>query len=567
MTDFEIKARDLGARIGLLKTPHGIIETPTILPVINPNQQLIKPDEMEKFGAQAIITNSYILWKNHQEEVIARGVHNFFNYSKPIMTDSGAFQLMEYGDIDVTNEQIIDFQKRIGVDIGVILDIPTKIQYKQLIEKNVNETIERAKQSQKLIDNERLWCGPIQGGKYLDLLIKSSREMSKLNFNIHPIGSVVPLLVKYDYSSLIEIIKTVKENIPENRPVHLFGAGHPMFFAMAVAMGVDLFDSAAYALYAKDKRYLTQTGTLKLDEMTHLPCSCPACIGKTPKQMTYKDLAEHNLYVTFNEIKLIKEHIKQGTLFELIEQRAAAHPELYKAMKTLTSQTSLKYLEKKDKLTKSHFFVSTEFSTKQPLVERTEKMLTNVPSNDYFSHEIFGRVPKTILECYPFSHSTTGETKYPKVKNNFEKIKDVSLYWFGVNIFDEQCKIRVSPKTHKIREVHKKGKLLATFRASDFKILLHEGAVILFEKSKDMQFKVKVRNDVSDFILDGKSVFAKHVIDADEDIIPGQEVLVVNEDNKLLASGEALLNKKEMFDFEKGVAVKIRWRNKKESKA
>ena len=562
MVDFEIKARDLGARIGLLKTPHGVIETPTILPVINPNQQLIKPSEMEKFGAQAIITNSYILWKNYQEEVLAQGVHNFLQYSKPIMTDSGAFQLMEYGDIDVTNEQIIDFQKRIGVDIGVILDIPTKIQYKQLIEKNADETIERAKQSQELIDNERLWCGPIQGGKYSDLLIKSSREMAQLNFDIHPIGSVVPLLIKYQYSSLIDIVRNVKENIPENRPVHLFGAGHPMFFAMAVAMGVDLFDSAAYVLYAKDKRYLTQTGTLKLDEMTHLPCSCPACAGKKPSDLTYKDLAEHNLYVTFNEIKLIKENIKQGTLFELIEQRAAAHPELYKAMKTMTSQGSLKYFSKKDKLTKSHFFISTEFSTKQPLVERVEKMMARVPSNDYFIHEVFGRVPKTILECYPFSHSATGETKYPLAKNNYEKIKDISLYWFGINIFDEDCRIRVSPKTHKIREISKKGKAFATFRASDFKILLHEGARALLEKTSGMQFRVKVKNEASDFIREGKSVFAKFVLDADSEIIPGQEVLVIDENEELLASGEALLNKKEMLNFNKGVAVKTRWKNK-----
>ena len=563
MVEFEIKARDLGGRIGLMKTPHGEIETPTIFPVINPNQQIIKAGEMEKFGAQGVITNSYLLWKNHQEQVLAQGVHNFLQYSGPVMTDSGAFQLMEYGDIDVSNEQIIDFQKRIGVDIGVILDIPSKTTYKKAVEKNVEETIQRAKEAEELIDNKRLWCGPIQGGVHSDLVIKASREMSKLNFDIHPIGSVVPLLVNYKFAELIEIMRNAKQNLPENRPVHLFGAGHPMFFAFAVAMGVDLFDSAAYILYAKDKRYLTQTGTLHLDEMTHLPCSCPACAGKKPSDLTFKDLAEHNLYVTFNEINLIKENIKQGTLFELIEQRAAAHPELYKAMKSFTSQANLKYLSKKDKLTKSHFFISTEFSTKQPLIERVEKMLSRVPLKEYYLHEVFGRVPKNILECYPFSHSTTGDLKYPKTKNNYEKIKDVSLYWFGVNIFDEECKIRVSPKTHKIREVHKNGKLLATFRATDFKILLHAGAELLFEKTKGMQFRVKVKNEASDFIREGRSVFAKHVVDADDSIIPGQEVLVINEEGELLASGEAILNKKEMIDFERGVAVKPRWKNKK----
>ena len=111
MVDFQIKSRDLAARIGRLKTNHGTIETPNIFPVINPNQQLIKPSEMEKIGAETVITNSYILWKNHQEEVLAKGIHNFLDYNGPIMTDSGAFQLMEYGDVEVSNSEIIDFQK------------------------------------------------------------------------------------------------------------------------------------------------------------------------------------------------------------------------------------------------------------------------------------------------------------------------------------------------------------------------------------------------------------------------------------------------------------------------
>src|SRR3989338_675940 len=97
--EFELKDRDLAARICRLKTKHGEIETPTILPVINPNRVLISPREMQKIGAQGVITNAYILWKDFYQDALDRGIHNLLDFQGPVMTDSGAFQLMEYGDI------------------------------------------------------------------------------------------------------------------------------------------------------------------------------------------------------------------------------------------------------------------------------------------------------------------------------------------------------------------------------------------------------------------------------------------------------------------------------------
>ena len=93
--NFEIIDRDLAGRIGRLKTGHGTIETPTILPVINPNRLVIAPNELKNYGAEALITNSYILWKDYRQEAIDGGVHNFLDYNGPVMTDSGAFQLMQ----------------------------------------------------------------------------------------------------------------------------------------------------------------------------------------------------------------------------------------------------------------------------------------------------------------------------------------------------------------------------------------------------------------------------------------------------------------------------------------
>lgn len=557
--DFELKARDLAGRIGKLKTAHGIIETPTIMPVINPGRITIKPYEMKKIGADAVITNSYLLWKNHQEEVLEQGIHNFLDFDGAIMTDSGAFQLMEYGDIEVSNAEIIDFQKRIGVDIGVILDIPTKSTSYDYVKKCVDETTRRAKQSKPLIkDSDILWSGPVQGSIYPELIQKSAKAMSDIDFQIHPIGSVVPLLVQYKYDKVVEAVMTAKKILPANRPVHLFGAGHPMFFAFAVALGVDLFDSAAYALYAKDKRYMTQSGTLHFDEMTYLPCSCPVCSSHSLNEFNEQKLALHNLYVTFQEIRTIKQAIKENSLFELLEQRAGSHPALYKVMKVIAKNTD--YFKTTDPVTKSHFFVSSEFSKSRTELLRTKEALKKVKSKTQMLN-VFGKVPLTVSECYPFSQFETGdEEKIRKADNDYQKISDVSKYWFGVNIFEKTDKIRVSRKTNKIREVNEKGKVVASFRANDFMILLHEGSRRLFDLTKS--HRVVVKNDVSPFIKEGKSAFAKHVIKADEKIIPGQQVIVVNQKNQLLASGEALMNAKEMLDFDRGVAVQVRWSNK-----
>ncbi|MEM0372292.1 MAG: tRNA guanosine(15) transglycosylase TgtA [archaeon] len=557
--DFEIKDRDLAARIGRLRTSHGFMETPTILPVINPGKMTVKPSDMKKFGAEGIITNSYILWKNHQEEVLERGVHEFLGYRGPVMTDSGAFQLMEYGDLEVTNEEIIDFQKRIGVDIGVILDIPTKSEKYDDVERCVDETIKRARESQALIkDDGILWSGPVQGSIHDDLLKRCAKEMASLDFAVHPIGSVVPLLVQYKFAPHIKIIRAAKEILPANRPVHLFGAGHPMFFAFAVALGVDLFDSAAYALYAKDKRYLTQYGTKRFDELTYLPCSCPICSTHSLNEFNEQKLAMHNLYVTFEEIRTIKQAIRDKTLFELLEQRAHTHPEVFRAMEAFVKETA--YISKYDPITKPHMFYLSKFSKHRTEFARAKKRILPIKSRTQ-PLELFGRVPISVLECYPFSQTEDGsEQEKEKSKNNFAKIRDVSLYWFGVNIFKETDRIRVSPKTKKIREVYEGGRVIASFRASDFMILLHEGAKRLFEKSSEG--RVVVRDDVSPFIRDGKSVFAKHVVKCDKKIIPGQQVLVVSEGGDLLASGEAMMNEKEMKDFKRGVAVSVRWGNK-----
>ena len=564
--DFEIKDRDLAGRIGRLKTGHGTIETPTILPVVNPNKLLIAPKELPKYGAEALITNSYILWKDYRQEAIDQGIHNFLDFDKPIMTDSGAFQLMQYGDIDVSNKEIIRFQEKMGVDIGVILDVPVSSQEKKDMARGVAETITRAKEAQKYTKNsDVLWAGPVQGGVHLDLLKKSAKELSKLDFAIHPIGSVVPLLVKYKFAPHVEIIRTAKEILPSNRPVHLFGAGHPMFFAFAVAMGVDLFDSAAYSLYAQEGRYITQSGTEHLEELEYFPCSCPICSKHTPQEVRgspnrTKLLAEHNLYVTFEEIRTIKQAINEKTLWELLELRTRSHPSLLECMNHLVR--NMDYISKSDPITKKHFFYLSDFSKNRAEIQRVKEATKKIKGKR-IELGPFGKIPLSIAECYPFSQTVLPEQFHlPKTKNTLNKMKDVSQYWFGTNIFDDSMKLDVSRRTHKIRAVYDRKGPVAALRAQDFMILLHNGAEILYKKTKRFRVELVRDKEVEKCVREGRSVFAKFVKKADDKIIPGQQVLVVNSRKELLASGEALLTAKEMKEFKRGVAVKVRWSKK-----
>ncbi len=342
---FELRDKDLLGRIGRLKTKKGQIETPAFMPVINPLKQIISPSQMfNDFGCKIIITNAYIINKNFKD-FPASNIHEFLNYPGVVMTDSGAYQILVYGEIDLTQNEIINFQKKISTDIGVILDIPTGWDLPRTeVETTVRETLRRAEEAIPLIkDHEALWVGPVQGGRHLDLVSESARKIGKMPFQIHALGSPTEVMERYMYSVLVEMIMTAKLNLPPNRPLHLFGAGHPMIFSLAVALGCDLFDSASYALYARNDRYLTPRGTIRLEKLNFLPCNCPVCrkldahvLREKIKSERELLLLKHNLYACMTEIKKIKQAISEGRLWNLVEIRSKSHPALVSALKTMT---------------------------------------------------------------------------------------------------------------------------------------------------------------------------------------------------------------------------------------
>jgi len=342
---FEIKEKDLLGRIGKLKTRTATVETPLLFPVINPSLQPVPPKRLkENFGFEAVITNAYILKKRFQNRPVDESLHKFLGFDGAIMTDSGAYQILVYGDVEYSQKEIVAYQEGIGSDIATILDIPTGWRVtKEQAQVTVAETLRRAKDFfNHKTRSDILWVGPVQGGKHLDLVESSAAEMGKLPFDIHALGSPTEVMENYRYDTLAEMILTAKKGIPIQRPLHLFGAGHPSMFALAVALGCDLFDSAAYALYARENRYMTENGTWHLDELDYFPCACPRCSNETPKSLQTKPakereifLAEHNLYVCQAEIKRIKQAIRNGRLWELVEMRVHAHPSLLSALKKL----------------------------------------------------------------------------------------------------------------------------------------------------------------------------------------------------------------------------------------
>ena len=231
------------------------------------------------------------------------------------MTDSGTFQSYVYGDVEVGPEEIVSFQRDMGVDVGTMLDVFGRPDMtRDELEHSVSETANRSKISLSAAGPDMQLNGPIQGGTHADLreessLLMGSAEVDGKGFAIHPIGGIVPLMEQQRYRELFEILLASKASLPPDRPIHFFGCGHPLLFPMSIALGVDIFDSAAYAIFARDDRLLTPEGTVKLDDLEEWPFHSHALYAKTPKiirAMSHDDrsriLAEHNLEVTQAEL-------------------------------------------------------------------------------------------------------------------------------------------------------------------------------------------------------------------------------------------------------------------------
>lgn len=442
---FESLYSDIAGRSGKLTVGKKTIRTPALLPVINPHLQLVSPRELRRMGVEAIITNAYIFSqsKQYRERALSEGLHKLLDFDGVIMTDSGSFQLSVYGQVSITNTETLAFQRDIRSDIWVPLDIPTNpASDRQTTEQELAITMRRLKEAKEVFGPDAPLAGPVQGGIFEDLRERAGREVTDLGFAFCPVGAVVPLMESYQYRDLVSVVMAAKRTLSPSACVHLFGAGHPSMFALATAMGCDLFDSAAYALYAKDGRYMTTHGSYRIEELIDLPCACTVCRSHTAEELrSGKDrerlLALHNLHVTLAEISRIRQAIFDGTLWELVDERCRAHPQLLAGYRALLGHAP--ELVKTDRVSKRRFFYRGDESCRRTEVLRYQQHLPQIAlgktvlvafeggERDEFETTLlfkppFGPYPKELRETFPIGPSEIPEWDETMVRQGCQGI-------------------------------------------------------------------------------------------------------------------------------------------------
>ncbi|MEM3675897.1 MAG: tRNA guanosine(15) transglycosylase TgtA [Thermoplasmataceae archaeon] len=623
---FEPLESDGLARTGRFYTKHGSFSTPNIMPVVNPNLNTISMEYLKSVGTECLITNSYIIYRNLElrEKAIRYGLHSLIGFDGPIMTDSGTFQSHVYSDVEVSNQEILDFQQKIGTDIATILDIFSEPDFTEnRARESVEETYRRLKEVPQ--GYEPLIASPIQGSVYPDLRKRSAEIMSQEPAAYLPIGGVVPLLESYRYDDLVRIIIASRVNSNFGKPIHLFGGGHPMFLGMAVLLGVDMFDSASYVKYARDDRLLFPDGSRDLSKIKSLPWWSPISKKYTVNELLAldkKDRAEllsiHNLQALFNEMSEIRLRIQEQSLWQYVESRARSHPALFKAFLEILNHR--KIIERFQEISKkSSFFYFDGLSNMHPYIERLREFTRNIVGS-YTGHVIAPEkewrpgkphdpgfvsdynntsslflipwqneyVPLELEDTFPVEQIVTSgfrddaalkrNLQYIGVSEaqiykkplasdgfrdlNIEKLRRIADFQFGIGtgkiLFPDGVDVRRSRATGRIRTVLLNGKLIGTLRAHDgFLTLSEEGIRRLHSGSIFPKHRVVVSDESIQFNRSGYNVFFKFVKEADPEIIAGNEVIVVDSLDNIVAAGKATVPGFEMVQFKRGVAVNV----------
>jgi len=462
---FEINKTDLAGRIGEIHTNHGIVKTPAYVPVIHPVKQSIPSKKIQEIGFDIVITNAYISRKNYGEQAVKEGIHKIINFEHSIMTDSGGYQVLEYGDVDVLPHEMADFETGILTDFAIPLDKPTGFGMPiKKAEAYVSHTLKVCKETfDNKKDNGQIWIGPIQGGEHFDLVAKSTQSLVKIGFKMLALGSPVEFMESYEYRLLAQMIVAAKKQMPHSIPLHLFGAGHPLTIPFAVALGCDTFDSASYMLYAKQNRYITDDGTRNLDEIVVFPCNCEICTKFSPEQLRkleekekINNLAIHNLYAIKLEVDKVKQAIHEGRLWEYVIKKARAHPKLFEMIEVMVENADFlgistpKFKEKaiflfskedqfrpevihfnqmvqKFKTKKNKIIITKESHTKPGYLSLEYSELKK-KTKDFESFQVcqynplLGLIPIEISDIFPAAHHETARIPFnPKECTMFEK--------------------------------------------------------------------------------------------------------------------------------------------------
>lgn len=350
------KSKDTKARVGEIKTNHGIIKTPVFMPVgTRATVKTMTPEEVKDLGAQIILSNTYHLFLRPGPEIIekAGGLHKFMNWHGPILTDSGGFQVFSLSaNRKITEEGVtfrshidgskqflspeisIDVQNSLGSDIIMAFDecapYPATYEY---IEHSMNRTTrwaKRCKDHHKNTDNQALF-GIVQGGMYKDLRKKSAEDLVAMDFPGYAVGG---LSVGEPKDIMVDILDYTTGFLPEDKPRYLMGVGTPDYLFEAVEHGIDMADCVLPTRIARNGTAMTSVGRVIVkngkykEDFTSLDenCDCYTCRNYTKAYirhlfnvneiLAYRLLSIHNIYFLTNLMENIRNSILEDRFLE-----------------------------------------------------------------------------------------------------------------------------------------------------------------------------------------------------------------------------------------------------------
>lgn len=348
------------ARLGVLHTPHGDIETPVFMPVgTQATVKTMTPEELKEIGARIILSNTYHLYLRPGHEVIkkAGGLHKFMNWDRAILTDSGGFQVFSLGPLRkiteegvefhshldgsihfLTPEKVIEIENALGADIIMSFDecAPYPADY-DYVKNSMEMTLrwaKRGKEAHKNIDKQALF-GIVQGGTYDDLRRECANRLVDMDFPGYSIGG---LSVGEEKELMYHVVDYTTDLLPQDKPRYLMGVGSPDDLIEGVIRGVDMFDCVLPTRIARNGTVLTSSGRLIVRDAPHaeefIPldseCDCYTCknfsrayirhLFKANEILAARLATIHNLRFLTKLMEDIREAIKQDKLLEFKSQ-------------------------------------------------------------------------------------------------------------------------------------------------------------------------------------------------------------------------------------------------------
>lgn len=346
--------KQTGARRGRLHTPHGVIETPIFMPVgTKATVKAMTPEELKAIGSQIILSNTYHLYLRPGHELIAKagGLHKFMHWDKPILTDSGGFQVFSLGELRkiteegvafqshndgsrhfISPEKAVEIQTALGSDIMMAFDecapYPAEHDYVKKSLERTTRWAARCKEAHWNTEKQALF-GIVQGGMYRDLREQSARELLELDFPGYAIGG---LSVGEPKELMYEVLDYTTPLLPADKPRYLMGVGTPDHLIEGTIRGVDMFDCVLPTRIARNGTALTSLGKVVIknkkyeEDFTALDpnCTCYTCTNYTRAYLRHlckeneilsaRLLTNHNLYFLLNLMSGIRTAIESDSL-------------------------------------------------------------------------------------------------------------------------------------------------------------------------------------------------------------------------------------------------------------